>query len=398
MPPGIPLACSSNELSSRMLDILDQLVGFDTTSRKSNLELITYVRDLLSGNGIDSQLHWNQDREKASLTATAGSPRDGRRGIIWSGHTDTVPVDGQAWTSDPFKLQVADGAAIGRGTADMKGFIACCLAILSAVATDSLTTPISLLLTYDEEVGCVGARQLTPELKTWAGHAVGCIVGEPTGLNVVVGHKGKQNHRVRFSGEARHAALAPTAANPITTASELAVFASSLNERFQTQGPHDERFEITHSWINVGRIDGGVKPNIVPDTCTVELEIRAIPGHSCEGIARELETYAAGTLLERMRNRTTSASATWEQLSDTPYFAMDEKHPFIEMITPVLTPTTPTEWVPFGTEAGLLWGHAGIPTAVWGPGSITQAHTPDESVPLSQLRDCLAGLQKIHAL
>ncbi|MFJ2633331.1 acetylornithine deacetylase [Streptomyces sp. NPDC087422] len=395
MAPGIPVTCSSDELFSRTLRILADLVRFDTTSHKSNVSIISYVKDLLTSCGVDSQLHWNTRHDKASLIATAGRGGVRERGILWSAHTDVVPVDGQIWTSDPFTLRVTDKLAVGRGTADMKGFIACCLAILSAAAIDSLTRPITLVLTYDEEVGCVGARQLVPELRKRSEQAIGCIVGEPTGLTVVVGHKGKQNHRVRFTGEAKHAALAPEAANPITTASALAIHASSLNQRFRSQGPHDERFGIPYSWINLGRVEGGVKPNIVPAVCTMELEVRALPEQGCDDISSQLRLYADGTLLNQMQAHTASATIEWEQLSDTPWFAIDENHPFVEMVTATLSKPTPPEYVAFGTEAGLFWGHAGIPTVVWGPGSIAQAHAPNEAVSLDQLSTCLSSLQKL---
>lgn len=396
MSSGFPVKCSSNELYAHMLSILEQLVGFDTTSHKSNLELIGYVQDLLSGNGIDSRLYWNDDRTKANLVATAGpSGRGQQRGVIWSGHTDVVPVNGQAWTADPFKLRLTDDQAVGRGTADMKGFIACCLAIMSKVDPESLAVPITLALTYDEEVGCVGARRLVEEMRTWTGDLVGCIVGEPTGMRVVVGHKGKQNYRIRFTGEPKHAALAPETANPIVSAAEFIGFAQSLNERFRSVGPRDGRFSIDHSWINVGRIEGGVKPNIVPDICVLELEIRSVPGHSCDDVADELRRYANGDLLARMQ-KFVPATVSVEQLSDTPSFAMDEAHEFVDLVRVAFGQEDEApEHVPFGTEAGLIRGIAGIPTVVCGPGFISEAHTADESVPLEQLRMCLSHLQSL---
>jgi len=395
MSSGFPVKCSGNELYSHMLSILERLVGFDTTSHRSNLELIGYVQELLSGNGIESRLHWNDDRTKANLVATAGRGGDGQRGIIWSGHTDVVPVTGQAWTADPFTLRVTDDQAIGRGTADMKGFIACCLAILSTVDQDALAVPITLVLTYDEEVGCVGARRLVEELRTWTGETVGCVVGEPTGMRVVVGHKGKQNYRVGFTGEPKHAALAPETVNPIASAAEFVGFAESLNERFRSDGPRDERFSIDHSWINVGRIEGGLKANIVPDGCVVELEIRSVPGHSCDEIAAELRNYADGELLAGMKKRFMPATVSVEQLSDTPSFAMDRTHPFVALVMAAFGQAEDPEYVPFGTEAGLIQGLAGIPTVVCGPGFISEAHTADESVPLEQLRTCLELLQSL---
>lgn len=395
MPAAIPVNCSTEELFSRALEILDQLVAFDTTSRNSNLELISYVRKLLSANAIASSLHFSDDRSKAALVATAGTSESGNLGVIWSGHTDVVPVDGQVWASDPFRLRVADGLAIGRGTADMKGFIACCLAILTAIDHERIAVPVTLLLTDDEEVGCLGARRLLPQLRTWSDRSVGCIVGEPTDLAIVIGHKGKQNHRICITGLAQHAALAPETENPIATAAAFIRYTEALNGHFRTHGPHDRRFANSHSWINIGRIQGGSKPNIVPSDCLVELEIRAVPGHNCDEIATKLHEFATGELQQQMRARLASAAVIAEQHSNTPCFSIDESHPFVQAAIHALQPDAPLQHVPFGTEAGLLWEHARIPTIVWGPGSIAEAHTADEAVPLSQLMQCLNQLQSL---
>ncbi|GGS91884.1 acetylornithine deacetylase [Streptomyces cinerochromogenes] len=395
MSSAIPVRCSDSELYAHMLGILERLVGFDTTSHKSNLELIDYVRELLVGNGIHSELHWNEARTKANLVATAGPGGGGERGVVWSGHTDVVPVDGQSWSADPFTLRLTEDAAIGRGTADMKGFIACCLAILSQADHARLTTPVTLMLTYEEEIGCVGARSLVEEMRTWRGHVTGCIVGEPTGLDVVVGHKGKQNHRITFTGEPKHAALAPQLPNPIVAAAALAGHAQARNEEFRTEGPRDDRFDIGHSWINIGRIDGGVKPNIVPESCVVELEIRNIPEHGCDGIAADLHGHATGALLDGMRALSDIAEVTVEQLSDTPSFAIEPDHEFVTFVRKAFGTAEEPVYVPFGTEAGLIWEHAGIPTVVCGPGFITEAHTADEFVALDQLRACLDRLKSL---
>ncbi|MFE6052609.1 acetylornithine deacetylase [Kitasatospora sp. NPDC056446] len=395
MASGIPLRPSDGGLYPRMLDILGRLVALDTTSHRSNTELLDYVQELLAANGITGTLHWNEEHTKANLVATVGPSPDGERGIVWSAHTDVVPVEGQAWDTDPFALLLTDTAAVGRGTADMKGFIACCLAILTRVDHERLTTPVTLVLTYEEEVGCVGARRLVDELSSWEGKVQGCIVGEPTGMKVVVGHKGKQNHRISFRSEPKHAALAPLLPNPITAAAAVIGHAASLNETFRTEGPHDDRFDIGHSWINVGRIEGGVKPNIVPENCVVEFEVRNIPDHACGAIAEELARRATGEVLADMRTKSDSAGVLAEQLSDTPSFAIDPDHEFVGWVRDALGAKEDPEFVPFGTEAGLIWGHAGIPTVVCGPGAITEAHTANEFVTLAQLEQCLHFLRSL---
>lgn len=395
MSSGIPVRLSDKDLYAHMLAILERLVGIDTTSHRSNLELIHYVQDLLSGNGITSHLHWNEEHTKANLVATAGPAADGERGIVWSGHTDVVPVEGQAWSADPFALRVTDTVAIGRGTADMKGFIACCLAILTQVEHERLTTPLTLMLTYEEEIGCVGARRLVEEMRTWEGKVKGCIVGEPTGLRVVVGHKGKQNHRITFDAEPKHAALAPLMPNPIAAAAAVIGRATALNETFRTTGPHDERFDISHSWINIGRIEGGVKPNIVPQHCSVEFEVRSVPGHDCDSIASELTRLATGEVQEGMRAKSGLAEVRAEQLSDTPSFSIDPAHEFVAFVQKAFGATDEPQFVPFGTEAGLIWGHGRVPTVVCGPGFITEAHVADEFVSLDQLQQCLDHLRSL---
>lgn len=392
MPTGIPMRSVADDLYPSMLEILARLVGFDTTSHKSNLEMIDYIQDILDGNGITSELHWNEERTKANLVATAGGGDSGDRGIVWSAHTDVVPIDGQSWSADPFTLRVTERVAIGRGTADMKGFIACCLAILSRVDQDRLATPLTLMLTYEEEVGCVGARRLVEEMRTWEGRVKGCIVGEPTGLAVVVGHKGKQNHRITFKSEPKHAALAPQIPNPISSAASVIGHAQSLNGTFRSKGPHDDRFDIGHSWINIGRVDGGVKPNIVPEDCVVEFEIRNVPGHGCDGIATEINLFATGVVLAEMRTLSDLSEVRLKQLSDTPSFSIDPAHEFVTYVREAFGTEDPPQFVPFGTESGLIWGHAGIPTVVCGPGAITEAHTADEFVLLDQLKRCLQYL------
>ncbi|WP_405166647.1 acetylornithine deacetylase [Nocardia sp. NBC_01499] len=393
MSSGIFVRCSDDDLYSHMLAILERLVGFDTTSSNSNIELVHYVQELISENGISSQLYWNEEHTKASLVATAGA-RSNERGVIWSAHTDVVPVEGQSWSADPFELRIEQGVAIGRGTADMKGFIACCLAILSRVDQSGLTTPITLMLTYDEEVGCVGARQLVDEMRTWAG-VKGCIVGEPTGLEVVVGHKGKQIHKVRFIGESRHAALAPQVTNPIVSSVSFVGTVQALNERFRSEGPHDDRFDIGHSWINVGRIFGGLKANIVPEDCVLELEIRNVPGHDCDRIAAELMDHVGAGLCTDGSANYEVAEVSTEQLSDTPSFTIDPAHEFVTFVRRSFGAEQDPLWVPFGTEAGIIWGCAGIPAVVCGPGFITEAHTANEFISLDQLSKCLRYLQSL---
>ncbi len=271
-------------------DILADLVAFDTVSRESNLALIDYVRDYLAGFGVDSELFFDADGRKANLYATIG-PSD-RGGVCLSGHTDVVPADGQAWSVPPFRLSERDGRLYGRGTADMKGYLACVLAAVPAFLDAPLRLPVHLAFSYDEEVGCLGVRSLLAALERRPHKPLLCIIGEPTELKPVLGHKGKLAMRCQVQGAACHSAYAPQGVNAIEYAARLIGRLGEIGERLAAPERHDPRFDPPFSTVQTGVIKGGRALNIVPAECQFDFEVRALPADDPQQVAEELRAYA----------------------------------------------------------------------------------------------------------
>ena len=377
--------------NSRTVDILADLVAFDTTSRNSNLELMKYVGDYLSGVGIVSRLVLNQTGDKANLWATIGPETDG--GIVLSGHTDCVPVDDQAWTSDPFTLVERGGLLYGRGTADMKGFLASVLAMVPALEQDLPRRPIHLAFSYDEEIGCVGVRSLLEDLKERRLRPGFCVVGEPTSMQVVTGHKGGRAYRCHVTGLAAHSSFAPHGVNAIECAAQVIVFIRGLADELAI-GPHDPDFDVTHSTISTGLIEGGTAINIVPDRCKFVFEFRNLIEVDQESIFSRIEAYALERLLPSMRRAHPDATIRFEPLYEYPAHAIAAEDPLVTRIKGVVGRNDHSK-VAFGAEAGLFLRELGLPSVLCGPGSITQAHKPDEFVPRSDLDACDAFLLRL---
>ena len=273
---------------SRSRQLLQTLVEFDTTSRESNLQLIEFVRDYLAGFGVTSELVYNEERSKANLFASIG-PQE-LAGIVLSGHTDVVPVDGQAWSVPPFELTERDGKLFGRGTADMKGYIACVLALVPELVKADLRRPVHIALSYDEEVGCLGVRSLLKVLEQRPLKPMLCIIGEPTGLKPVLGHKGKLAMRCDVHGEACHSAYAPYGVNAIEHAAELIGELGRIGQRLRDT--RDARFDPPFSTVQTGVMSGGKALNIVPADCRFDFEIRALPSQDPGEVADQLKAYA----------------------------------------------------------------------------------------------------------
>ena len=286
-----------HRLSSQQ--ILAQLIAFDTTSSKSNLGLIDHVRDYLAGYGVDSRLVMDATGQKANLWATIG-PAD-RPGVILSGHTDTVPVEGQDWASDPYVLTERDGRLYGRGACDMKGFLACALAAVPDLVARDLARPVHLAFSYDEEVGCVGVIGLLEMLRAEALRPAMCIVGEPTLMQVVIGHKAKRSMRVTVRGRSCHSSLAPQGVNAVDYAARLAVRMQDIAARLAATGGRDTDYDITHSTAHTGTIHGGTALNIVPDLCTLDCELRVLPHEDADALVQELRDYARNDAADRAR-------------------------------------------------------------------------------------------------
>ena len=366
----------------RSLDFIKKLVAFDTTSRESNLELIGYVQDVLDRLGVESMLVHNQEGTKANLYATLGD-KD-KPGIMLSGHTDVVPVDGQAWDTDPFQVTEKDGKLYGRGTADMKSFIAIVLAFVPRFLERGLKTPIHLAFSYDEEVGCIGVRRLIDKLKDMPVKPAMCIVGEPTSMQVVTGHKGKRSFTANVSGLEAHSALTTEGVNAIEYAAELISYLKSMARRIEAEGPHDELYDVTHSTVHTGVISGGTQLNIVPKACRFEFEFRTLAEDDPEALEREIRDYVTGTLEPAMHAVSPETGITIECTNDMPGLEMDPGADVVAFVK-ALAGRNDHAKVAFGTEAGLFQSTAGIPAVVCGPGAIAQAHKPNEFITLDQI-------------
>jgi acetylornithine deacetylase len=375
--------------------MLDRLVRFDTTSRNSNLGLIDFVRDYLDRLGIASDLVFDATGTKANLFASIG-PAEGA-GIVLSGHTDVVPVDDQDWSSEPFTCVARDDRLYGRGTADMKGFVATALALVPEFQGMPLAAPVHLALSYDEEVGCKGVPGLLDHI---AGRLpappFGCVVGEPTGMRVANGHKGKAGYVCSVAGLASHSALNHLGVNAIEVAAEIIMELRRLNDEFQAAGPFASGFEPPHCTASTGVIAGGSALNIVPDHCRFEFEFRPLPGQDPHALFARIRDWAERTLLPAMRALSPAAGIEWRELMSYPGLGGTDGAT-IEEVCCRLTATQAPLKLAFGTEAG-HFAARGISTVVCGPGDIRVAHKPDEYVELAQLERCTRFLRElVHA-
>lgn len=377
--------------SARSLEMIRKLVSFDTTSRNSNLGIIEFIRDYLASHGIEARLVHDEAGKKANLYATLG-PQD-KPGIALSGHTDVVPVDGQEWSSDPWTLTERDGKLYGRGTCDMKSFVAIALAMVPDFLAQPLATPIHLLFSYDEEVGCVGVRRLIAELKQLPVRPASVIVGEPTGMKVIVAHKGKLSVRCHVRGFEAHSSLAPRGVNAIEYAAELIAQLNRMGRRIAAEGPFDPHYDVAHSTVHTGVIHGGTALNIVPKDCYFDFEFRHLTGVDPEALFGELKKFAETELVPAMRKVAPDTGISWEDLSSFPGLDMPEEHDVV-VLAKSLAGANAVQKVAFGTEAG-LFQQAGMPTIICGPGSIDQAHKPNEFVSLEQVALCEAFLGRL---
>ena len=371
-----------SELRSRAL--LARLVGFATVSRESNLALIEFVRDYLRDLGGACELIYNLERTKANLLASIGpSVPDG---VVLSGHTDVVPVDGQAWTVEPFCLSEAGGKLYGRGTADMKGYLASVLAAVPLFLASPLRRPLHLAFSYDEEVGCLGVRSLLEVLLQRIPQPALCLIGEPTRLQPVLGHKGKLAMRCHVKGAACHSAYAPYGVNAIEQAARLIGRLGEIGAALADPSLQDARFDPAYSTVQVGVIQGGTALNIVPADCRFDFEVRALPDFAPQVVAEQLQDFAERTLLPPMRAVQGDTSIRFEQLSAYPGLATSPDSAAAQLLAR-LCGSNAFSTVAFGTEGG-LFHQAGVPTVVCGPGSMDQGHKPDEYVSVEQMAAC----------
>jgi acetylornithine deacetylase len=367
-----------------MREILERLLAFDTVSHRPNMALMDYVRGLLEAAGLTVTLVPDADGGKANLFASTGP--EGLPGVMLSGHTDVVPVEGQAWTVPPFALTEADGRYYGRGAADMKGFVACAVEAMLVAARRPLKVPLHLALSYDEEIGCMGVRSLIDLLAAAPVKPRFCIVGEPTGMQVATGHKGKVALRATCRGREGHSALAPLALNALHLAGDFLGAVRRVQAEVAATGLRDGDYDVPYTTLHVGKMQGGVQVNIVPNHATLDFEIRSLAGEDVAGLIRRLEGEAEAIVVP-LREEFPEAAIVVERLWDYPGLGTPSDAEVVRFVKG-LTGANGTMKVAFGTEGGLFDARLGVPTVICGPGSMAQGHKPDEFVSVEQVERC----------
>ncbi len=367
---------------SSAIDILRDLVAFPTVSRDSNLELIAYVEKLLATHGVLFTRVTNAQGTKANLLARVGPEAEG--GIILSGHTDVVPIDGQKWDTPPFTLTVKGPKIYGRGTCDMKGFLACVLSLLPEMTKAKLKKPLYLAFTYDEEVGCLGAPELLAHMVKVVKNPLLCIIGEPTNMRVVSAHQGVYSYETIVTGKEAHSSQPHRGVNAVHIGSKLVNFLIGIAEENSKSGMKNERFEPPWSTVHVGILEGGTARNIIARQCRIVWEVRPLPGDRAESVAERLKEYCK-KFPEAGITTTLKSHMTGLQLD-----LADET----EKMVMAAARTNATHAVSFGTEAGVYQDH-GVPVVVCGPGSIDQAHQPNEFIEAAELEKGVEFLKRI---
>lgn len=371
-------------------ELLARLVAFDTTSYKSNMPLVHFVEDYLEQHGVSCRLVPTSDGQKAGLFATIGP--QGAAGIGLSGHTDVVPVTGQNWDTDPFTLVERDGRYYGRGTSDMKGYLACVLAAVPEFRRRRLKTPIHIIFSYDEETGCHGVRPMIAEFGQEVMRPRMVFVGEPTRMSVVDAHKGPVRWTVEVEGRAAHSSMAPLGVNAISYASRLIAELARIEAELKALPPNP-RFDPPYPTLQVTLINGGTATNIVPISCQFSFEVRALPGTDAHAIEARLHGLADRELLPEMRGTAPESTIRIRQINRVPPFAAHANSEVLALALK-LAEANATYAVSYATEAG-LFQDAGAPAIVCGPGDIAQAHTANEWIEKSELEKCSAFLMRL---
>ncbi len=385
-------AARAEDLAS--LALIRTLVGFDTTSRDSNLALIDWVRGYLASHGVASTLTFDDDRRKANLFATLPA-RDGNAttgGIVLSGHTDVVPVDGQPWDTDPFQVAIKDDRLYGRGVTDMKSFSAVGLTFVPEFLRRRLAQPIHFALSYDEEIGCIGVRRLIADIVARGVRPAGCIVGEPTGMELVVAHKGKKSWRCRVRGFEAHSSLTPLGVNAVQIACEIVAYIAERARAFRDAGRKDSAYDVPYTTAHVGVIRGGTALNIVPRDCSFDFEIRHLPFDDPDAFFADVRDFAA-RFLPQMHAVDAATYIEFDAMSTLPGFDTHDGSD-ITTLGHACNGTHEAAKVSFGTEASLFHG-ADVPTIICGPGHIAQAHQPNEWVTVDQVAKCEAFMRRL---
>lgn len=377
----------------RSLDWIVKLVSQDTTSRNPNQPVIDLIADEARRLGLQPRICPSPQQGKANLLVTVPAA-DGSTagGVVLSGHSDVVPVDDQDWSSDPFAPEVRDGRLYGRGTCDMKGFIGVAVSALPDMVAAELTEPIHLAVSYDEEVGCIGGDQIVKDIAELGLTPRACIVGEPTSMQVIRGHKSINLGKVTFRGKAAHSSLTPEGVNAIDYAAKFVVFLRGIADQWRAEGPFDEAYPIPHSTLSTNIIHGGIAGNTVPDRCVVEFEFRGLAELDAPATMQRIEAYAR-ELEQQMKAENEIAGVDFEVPAMVPGLETPADAEAISLGA-ALGGVRSDGKVTYGTEAGQFSG-AGIETVVCGPGDIAQAHTADEYVDLAQLQACEEFIQRL---
>lgn len=365
-------------------DMIARLVGFNTVSHLSNLELVGFVKSYLEAYGLPVHLQYDETGKKAGIYTTIG-PTD-RGGIVLSGHTDVVPVEGQAWDTDPFSLVEKEGKLYGRGTTDMKSFSAIALSKIPDMLAQPLHRPIHLALSYDEEIGCIGVRPLIQDICDKFPKPEIVLVGEPTNMTVVNAHKSIHAFHTIITGHEAHSSMTHLGVNAVQVAGEFITEVNRIEAELRTQGDITGRFDPPYSSIHIGTIEGGTALNIIPKSCKMHWEIRALPNRDVGAIVARLENYCRETLLPKMKAISEDADIQIKKVNEVPPLAARIGSP-AETLCLKLAQTNETFAVSYGTEAG-LFQQEDIPTVICGPGDIEQAHKPNEYISLAQVKAC----------
>jgi acetylornithine deacetylase len=374
--------------------MIDRLIAFNTVSRDSNLGLIEWVRDYLQGFGAKTRLTHDASGKKANLFATLGDSK--KPGLVLSGHTDVVPVDGQNWDTDPFAATERDGRLYARGSADMKGFIGIILAqapkFIAALNDNRLEAPLHYALSYDEEVGCLGVRGLIADLEEQGIRPAGCVVGEPTSMQPIIAHKGTHRFRCAVHGREAHSSYVTHGVNAIEYAARLVVFIRQLADRLAQLEQRDYGFTVPYSTLSTGLIQGGIAANVVPKDCVFQFDMRTLPQAKPDALYQEIHRYAE-VLAAEMRGIDASAGIDLQWVSQTVGLAAAESDAIVQWAMQLSRNPTVGK-VSYGTEAG-LFQKMGVPTVICGPGDIAEAHRPNEFVALDQLAQCETFMDRI---
>ncbi len=380
-----------SDLLKSSIAILQELVSFDSTSRESNLALIEHIRSYLDNLGIESRITHDASGEKANLWATIGPATRG--GVVLSGHLDVVPVDGQQWSSDPFNMWQAEGKLFGRGVVDMKGFIAVCLAMAPQMLKQKLQLPIHFAFTYDEETGCIGVHGLLKDVVDNLPLPRAVIVGEPTSMKIIGGHKGSRSYRTVVKGVPAHSSDPRLGVNSIMAAAKIVTFLESLQQDLADNADKNSPFDPPYTTVDLGIINGGTANNIIPEFTEVQWGFRLLPQDSADTLQKRVIDFIDKEITPHIKAQSDKASVSTTISNNVAPLIPDDQSAAEQLIRHI-TGLNDSGVVSFGTEAG-AFQQSGIPAVVFGPGSITEAHQPDEFIEIEQLAECIEFIENL---